>query len=428
MVPGSERNWIAVNAVQQSILNKRNENKKKHMKIITKFIFGFPMLALACGSIAFAQVPIAPVTPPDSAAKAAALPPPGGNPVHETVAFKSGSRWDLTVNAVERFGLVITGASFQKSPNDRFIYVLFDGRLGEIYVPYHPGVPRYGDISGYANGIPNRIGPYDPMELEAAKFPKPLKIIGGGKICKEERAYLAWMDNYTSSQVRYGEEVVYFAVLHASNYDYIMEWTFRDDGAIQVRAGSTGPKLGGGNDKRGHMHNFTWRLDIDLNGADNNSAEWTKHEENLTVSPFSTAEDKKDLISVEGGLDWNPQNFNTLQIFDRTLKNGAPPNGRRTSYELVPMRTGTARHTEPFLKKDFWVTRYNPTQSLLAYNLPDYVRDKQPTVDKDLVIWYTGSEHHENNSRDEDKNTVPVLWTGFDLVPNNLFNHTPFYH
>ena len=39
------------------------------MKTITKFIFGLPMLALACGSIAFAQVP---VTPADSAAKAAA--------------------------------------------------------------------------------------------------------------------------------------------------------------------------------------------------------------------------------------------------------------------------------------------------------------------------------------------------------------------
>ena len=30
--------------------------EKNIMKTITKFIFGFPMLALACGSIAFAQV------------------------------------------------------------------------------------------------------------------------------------------------------------------------------------------------------------------------------------------------------------------------------------------------------------------------------------------------------------------------------------
>ena len=112
-----------------------------------------------------------------------------------------------------------------------------------------------------------RTGPYDPVTLPPAKFPPPRQIIGGGKICKEVRDYLAYMNFADTNRVRYGKEVVYFSVLGAANYAYIMEWTFRDDGAILVRAGSTGPKLGGGGDRRGHMHDFTWRLDIDLNGA-----------------------------------------------------------------------------------------------------------------------------------------------------------------
>jgi Cu2+-containing amine oxidase len=375
-----------------------------------KFIFGFPMLALACGSIAFAQVQFAPVTPADSAAKAAAQgAAPVGAPVSQTVAFASGSRWHLTVNAVNRFGLIITGASFQKSPTSPFIFVLFDGRLAEIFVPYHPGHPRVGDISQF---------PFQPLTLNQANFPPPRQIIGGGKICKEVRDYLAWM---TDTRVRYGQEVVYFSVLNAGNYDYIMEWTFRDDGAILVRAGSTGPKLPGA-PTIGHMHNFTWRLDIDLNGSGGDSAYLTSHLEDLTVSP-SIATDQSDLISVEGSRVWNPQNFNTLEIFDSALQNG---NGRATSYELQPMRSGTARHTEPLSKKDFWVTRDNPAE-ILAVNLPTYIRDRQSTVNEDLVIWYTGSEHHENNPRDEDRNTVPVIWTGFELVPKNLFNQTPFY-
>ena len=89
------------------------------------------------------------MTPADSAAKAAALGPAPAGAVNETVAFASGSRWHLTVNAVDKFGLVITGASFQKSPRDPFIYVLFDGRLGEIFVPYHTGHPRYRDIEQF---------------------------------------------------------------------------------------------------------------------------------------------------------------------------------------------------------------------------------------------------------------------------------------
>jgi Cu2+-containing amine oxidase len=398
--------------------------KNKHMKTITKFIFGFPMLALACGSVAFAQVPIPPVTPADSAAKAAALGPPPAGAVDQMVAFESGSRWHLTVNAVERFGLVITGASFQKSPTSPFLYVLFDGRLGEIFVPYHDGQNRFHDIS-------DPDFDFEPIRLPQAKFPPPRQIIGGGKICKERRDYLAWMTasgqvgDDKSTRVRYGQEVVYFSVLKAGNYDYIMEWTFRDDGAILVRAGSTGPKIDAGEATTlGHMHDFTWRLDIDLNGANNNLAYLTGHFENLELpSSESTATDKMALISVEGSRFWRPENFNTLGIANRNLENG---HGRTTTYELVPMRSGTARHSEPYTKADFWVTRYNP-EEIFANNLPTYVRDRQPTEDQDLVIWYTGSEHHENDSRDEDLNTVPVLWTGFELIPNNLFDNTPFY-
>src|SRR5262245_30065655 len=266
------------------------------MKTITKFILGFPMLAFACGSIAFAQVP--PVTPADSAAKAAALGPTPVGAVEEMVPFALGSRWHLTVNAIDQFGLVITGASFQKSPTSPFIYVLFDGRLGEIFVPYDEGF-RFFDIGGPE-------GPYPPATLNPAQFPRPRQIIGGGKICKEVRDYLAWMNYAGTPRVRYGQEVVYFSVLEAANYAYVEEWTFRDDGAILVRAGSTGPKLGRPGDPRGHMHNMTWRLDIDLNGASGDSAKWTSHTENFVLGQDSTATDGAEPISVEQGLDWNP--------------------------------------------------------------------------------------------------------------------------
>lgn len=374
------------------------------------------MLALACSSSTFAQVPLPPVTPADSAAKAAAIGPAPAGAVEEMVSFDSKSRWHLTVNAIDQFGLVITGASFQKSPNSPFIYVLFDGRLAEIFVPYHEGF-RFFDIGGPQ-------GPYPPATLNPAQFPRR-QIIGGGKICKEVRDYLAWMNYEGTPRVRYGQEVVYFSVLEAANYAYVEEWTFRDDGSILVRAGSTGPKLGSPGDPRGHMHNMTWRLDIDLNGAGGDSALFTNHRENFVLGEDSTATDgPPTLISVEQGLVWDPKEFNTLQVQDSTLQNG---NRRRTTYELVPMRSGTARHSEAFTKNDFWVTRYDPQQSLLAKNLPNYVANRQPTVNRDIVVWYTGSEHHENHSRDEDFNTVPVLWTGFELIPNNLFDRTPFY-
>ena len=95
---------------------------------------------------------------------------------------------------------------------------------------------------------------------------------------------------------------------------------------------------------------------------------------------------------------------------------------------VLHLRSGSARHSEDFTKKDFWVTRFRgATAELLADNLPNYIADQQSTVNADIVVWYTGSVHHENNERDEDDNTTPVLWTGFELRPKNLFDRTPFF-
>jgi len=68
MIPGSARNWIAVNAVQQSNLNKRNERKKRHMKTITNIIH------IAFASFALASFGLSP------RAQAVVPPPDGGYP------------------------------------------------------------------------------------------------------------------------------------------------------------------------------------------------------------------------------------------------------------------------------------------------------------------------------------------------------------
>jgi hypothetical protein len=332
------------------------------------------------------------------------------NCVGQSVSFVGGSRWQLCVKAVQKFGLIITHASFQKSPASPFIPVLFDGRIGEILVAYHPGTPRFGDISAFN---------FSPLTLSVADCPSPHSTLDEGMVCREilDRG-VAWKDD---ALVRRGKEVRYWATLDAANYNYIMEWGFRDDGTIVARGGSTGPKLGGPDDPTGHMHDFTWRLDIDLNGGSADSAYLTKHVENLAAT-LSTATDSRTLITTEGGRVWSATRFHTLEVTDSTLVNG---NGRSTSYELVPLRTGSGRHSEAYTQKDFWVTRFNGSE-LLAENLPTYVNG-QTTVNSDNVIWYTGSAHHESNSRDEDRQTVPVIWVGFELVPKNLFEGTPFF-
>jgi primary-amine oxidase len=223
--------------------------------------------------------------------------------------------------------------------------------------------------------------------------------------------------------VRRGEELVLWGVLHAGNYDYIIEWTFQDDGTFSGRMGSTGPTRRK-TPTQGHMHNFTWRLDIDLNGADGDTVHWTRHRESVQTEtdPGTTATDSEALVSTETSLLWNPTEFTTVAVTDATLQNA---NGRPTAYELIPFRWGTARHREAFTKADFWITRYKPTE-LLAAKLPSYM-NSEAVGRQDVVLWYTGSAHHEEGMRDEDSNTVPVKWVGFTLKPKNLFAGTPLY-
>src|SRR2546423_9416612 len=71
MVPGSARNWIAVNAVQQSSLNKRNETKNMttlHLRTLTvrspsRIGLLLIPLALACFAVSPATQAVSP--PPD---------------------------------------------------------------------------------------------------------------------------------------------------------------------------------------------------------------------------------------------------------------------------------------------------------------------------------------------------------------------------
>ena len=336
--------------------------------------------------------------------------------------------WEVCWATVPDHGLIISSARFSVFSSRVSIQVLGDTRLSELLVPYHSGEPRFFDIS---------IDSESPSSLTLSStdcLPSVGGIlIGSDQVCLQVRDRgLAWTDNSSPRRVRRGEELVLWGMLDGGNYRYILEWSFQDDGAIIARAGATGPKLGGEDDHRGHMHMFSWRINIDLNGPDGDSVFTTRHVEPCSGNPLKAC-DSSTLISTERGVVWNPREFTTLEIFDETLRNCSVPS-RPTSYELIPWRSGTARHfaTDPtfnvderYTQKDFWVTRFDGAE-LLAKKLPVYVNGED-VREKDVVIWYTGGLHHKEMMKDEDRQTVPVKWVGFELVPQNLFCKTPLY-
>ena len=376
------------------------------MKIRGVFAFAFLGLIL-CAAVgqAAAQVP-----PP-------AMPCSGANLVDQKfpTVGPEVTHWRLCWQTVPGNGLLIHWAYFRTSPSKPWLFVLWDGRISEIFVPYHTGNPRYYDV-GFGFGL-TPIGAADCPASQGG-------TVLAGNVCKQvhDRG-LSWK---ADSAVYRGEEVVLWSALAAANYNYVMEWTFRDDGIIMGRAGATSHNLPGRVFET-HVHNPIWRLDVDLNGWPGDSVMLGTHTENL---PGLTATDTEHLIASEDGRQWNPRNFHSLNVSDATLVNGK---GNKTEFQLIPLPTGgLAQHQEPFTVNDFWVTLYNPTE-MSAKELVSYVTPPQPVSNADIVLWYRGSVHH--HPRDEDGELVNgawhgvalIMWTGWMLKPHDLFDRTPFY-
>ena len=326
------------------------------------------------------------------------------------------TRWRICWQMKDRHGLVITSAHFRKSPSSPWMRVFWDARIGEIYVPYHTGFAFF-DVSDFTFGWV----PINSNDCPAAKGGTPLGP--GPDVCKEvhDRG-LAWKDD---TDVRRGEEVVLWGVIDAANYNYVVEWTFRDDGVVLGRVGATAQNLPGAQDVT-HMHGPIWRLDIDLDGFWGDTVHKGVHTENL---PGPTATDTDPMISVETGLQWVDEQFTSLHIHDASLKNRQ---GHASGYHLMPWRWGKPRHDPDITKQDFWVTRYRGTE-MFARQLPTYISNAEDVSSQDVVAWYYGGVHHM--PRDEDFNpgnnqwpgVAHVMWTGFMLKPHNLFDGTPLY-
>jgi primary-amine oxidase len=326
-------------------------------------------------------------------------------PYHVEQSFPTAgpeqTRWKLCWQVVDGNNLIITGAWFRPSPAGSWIKLIYDARVAELFVPYHAGSPRYLDV-GYN---------FSSYPMSAGDCPAPTGAILGTdqEVCKQVRDRgLAWKHD---NQKRRGEELVLWSVLAAANYNYIVEWTFRDDGLVMGRVGATGQVAGSDT----HMHGPIWRLDLDLNGACCDAISTVTHTES---GPNGT--DTHVNVTTEGGRSWAAPWFRKFAIHDQSLVN---TNNKTSHWQLMPLVTGTPVHQEAFTKSTAWITRYRWNEK--AGSLVHTYANAENVLNKDVVLWYYAGLHHM--VRDEDSAMTHLMWTGFMLMPFNLFGSTPLY-
>ncbi len=351
----------------------------------------------------------------------------GPNEIIQDFPTKEAAKtsWKIHWATSRGYGLMIKDAWFRRAPDEPYIQIVGDIRLGEMFVPYHSGTPRFWDVSYNFRLI--GMGKQDAG--------------ANGKILGESNQVVAevkdrgvmWID--VGKGTRRGQSLVLWGCLDAANYRYIIEYGFQDDGVITARVGSTGRNYSS-REFEGHMHHALWRVDVNLDGPENNSVYVMEHFEAEGDRPEKAKTDFRPFNQgKEGYEDWKAMNFTMLTVLGHTRNN---VRGKPISYDVAVPRMGTARHYGPddegCTQHDFWVTKNRPGE--MSYRrVPEYIKKGESVMNTDVVLWISSACHHEPRSEDGEivkdssrlRGATLVAWSGFELRPRNFFDRTPFY-
>jgi primary-amine oxidase len=376
-------------------------------------------------------------------------------------------KWRFRYAMHPREGLVLYTVGYEDGGKVRAI--LYRGSLSEMVVPYgDPGGAWYfrnsfdaGELGLGASASPLRPGVDCPANCSVfsavlADGSGNPRVIPGAVAIYERDAGIAWKHG---DEARRARELTLSYVATVGNYDYGFDWIFHQDGALEVRVLLTGVMAvkgvaNGQDDPYSHMvakniaaphhqHFFTFRLDLDIDGASSNrvvelnSASAQAGKANPYGGAFTMSETPLR-TEREAARNLNLASSRRWVIESLASKNAL---GHPTAYALLPGENALPfaaadswiRKRAGFLNAHLWVTPYNaaelyaggdyPNQSRGGDGLVKWTAANRPIDNQDIVVWYTVGVTH--NPRPEDWPVMPVHSAGFRLVPWGFFSRNP---
>lgn len=315
-------------------------------------------------------------------------------------------------------GLVISKAQFNDGTTTRM--VLFRASQPFVLVPYHGGSPTFKDGLGASCG---GVG-YTPLIPTAPNVPS--WNLPPGNLAGNDSEFdpatnptgAVKVERHASDELE-PEHLLIWAKFQVGNYQYVHQWEFRADGSIHVRVGLGGRLFHFSPPTMGHMHNFYFRLDFDVDGSTNDVVQRFDHVNNNPGSDQWTS------ITVEGRQTADPTRFTTWRVADKTPK----ANGLLRSWEIIPGSDGAPDGT--FSTGDLWVVRYKSgAEDGVDVGCTDarlnntYVSGEN--VDgQDVVVWHVLRHHHNPRSVGEETNVVPYEFLEFHIEARDVFDATP---
>jgi primary-amine oxidase len=222
------------------------------------------------------------------------------------------------------------------------------------------------------------------------------------------------------------------SVYSVRNFDYIVDTEFSQSGEISFKVGVTGilplktvadgmNLLAKNTAGLQTEHFFTYYIDIDIDGAENN---FVTESYQLINSQWHTS---RQVVTSEVAAQkiFNPSNPETW-VFTKS-SDEQNING----YQLEPKSSvlTTRNSTQTFTRNHLWVTPFDhtqrypageyPNQSNVSSGLPTWITSDRSIQNKDIVAWYTMGVRHI--PRKEDYPVISTLSTEFVLRPYNFF-------
>ncbi|WP_025158130.1 primary-amine oxidase [Leifsonia aquatica] len=383
----------------------------------------------------------------------------------------SWAGWQLQVSFDQREGLVFHNVSIDDDGVQR--PVLYRASIAEMMVPYgDPSPQRWfqnffdcGEylLGGFANSLElgcDCVGDITYLDATLADNAGNVRVIPQAICIHEEDTGILWkhFDNWNgSSDSRRNRRLVVSFFVTVGNYDYGFYWYFSLDGAIELEVKATGvvftsaypgpgyayaSELAPGLGAPYHQHLFSARLDMMVDGAQNNVDELeatlvprgpanpTGTGITQTVTRLRTEKEAQRMADNARGRVWlvsNPHKQNRL--------------GRDVGYVLFPEGQPALLADEEsdiharatYSAKHLWVTPYEPAELYPAGDfvnmhpggagLPAWTAADRSVEDADVVLWHTfGLTHFP---RIEDWPIMPVDSAGFVLKPHGFFGANP---
>eukprot|EP00271_Cylindrocystis_brebissonii_P006844 TRINITY_DN196_c0_g1_i2.p1 TRINITY_DN196_c0_g1~~TRINITY_DN196_c0_g1_i2.p1 ORF type:complete len:737 (+),score=151.78 TRINITY_DN196_c0_g1_i2:143-2353(+) len=406
----------------------------------------------------------------------------------------SWAKWNFHARPDPRNGLIISQVTFNDTMTKTVREVLYQGALSEMFVPYQDPTENwfyrtFMDVGEYDFGLMTM--PLVPLNdcprnahfidgvmpgADGAPYVTPNMVCvferySGDVVWRHTEPFLPGsLDGDAPREVRPKVNLVVRQAATVGNYDYTIDWEFQMDGLIRVSVTMSGmvtvrsisastlkevPQNGESlhgsfvNDHTiavNHDHFINFRLDMDVDGAQNSFVEaklvtkrlpegssWRKSV--WDVEKFTPLTELKGQFNVSGQ---QPAEYMVVNPHSTTRL------GNPRAYKIMPHTTGAPLMTEDdfpqkraaWTKNNIWVTPYSPSELYAGGAFPNqqhgedtldtWTKQDRSIEDTDLVVWYNVVYHH--HPVQEDFPVMPSTLGGFEIKPANFFELNPVIH